>query len=265
MYSTPILAVPRKGKLRLCNHQSHGEFSLNSMIKREDIAGVKLDGIWEFGESLHLFRREHGSVPLVVFKSDVKAAYRRMPLHYLWQIKQVITFDGVHCIDRTACFGNRSSQYIFMAFMGLVMWIAIYVVHIAHLKDFVDDVYSFECANEQQYYALYQTVYPAKQARLLTLWDELGIPHDKEKQEFGSILHIIGFEIDLNAMTVTMDTKGQKDLIELICAFAVPGKKQTLKEFQRIARHVNGLSMSSLCLDLAFQLSMLRQWVKSKT
>ena len=239
MYSTPILAVPRKGKLRLCNHQSHGEFSLNSMIKREDIAGVKLDGIREFGESLRLFRREHGDVPLVVFKSDVKAAYRRMPLHYLWQIKQVITFDGVRRIDRTACFGNRSSQYIFMAFMGLVTWIAIYVVHIAHLKDFVDDVYSFECAKEQQYYAPYQTVYPTKQARLLTLWDELGIPHDKEKQEFGSVLRIIGFEVDPNAMTVTMDAKGRADLIELIRAFAVPGKKWTLKEFQRVAGHIN--------------------------
>lgn len=33
MYSSPILAVPRKGKLRLCNHHSHGDFSLNSMIK----------------------------------------------------------------------------------------------------------------------------------------------------------------------------------------------------------------------------------------
>src|SRR5258705_12968312 len=36
MYSTPILAVPKKpgsDKIHLCNHQSYGEFSLNSMIK----------------------------------------------------------------------------------------------------------------------------------------------------------------------------------------------------------------------------------------
>ena len=94
MYSTPILAVPRKGKLRLCNHQSHREFSLNSMIKRNDIARVKLDGIRELGESLHLFRHQHRDKPLVLFKSDIKATYCQIPLHLLWQIKRVITFDG---------------------------------------------------------------------------------------------------------------------------------------------------------------------------
>jgi hypothetical protein len=40
-------------------------------------------------------------------------------------------------------------------------------------------------------------------------------------------------------MTVTMDANQHKELIDLIHVFAVPGKKQTLKEFQRIVRHVN--------------------------
>ena len=242
MYSTPILAVPKKPgseKLRLCNHQSYGEFSPNSMIKRVDIAGVKLDGIRKLGESLRLFRRQHGDVPLVVFKSDMKAAYRQMPLHYLWQIKQVITFDGRRRVDHSACFGNRGSQMIFMAFMGLVTWIAIYVWSIAHLKDYVDDAFSFERQSERTYYSPYKSFYPTKQARLLQLWDELGIPHDKEKQEFGTVLRIIGFEVDPNAMTVSMDLNARGELIEQIRIFAVAGKKRTLKEFQRIAGHVN--------------------------
>ena len=46
------------------------------MIRRDDIAGVKLDGIRELGESLRLFRHQHGNVPLDVFKSDIKAVYR---------------------------------------------------------------------------------------------------------------------------------------------------------------------------------------------
>ena len=75
MYSTPILAVSRKGELHLCNHQSHGKFSLNSMIKCCDIVGVKLDGIQELIESLQLFRREHGNELLVIFKSYMKVAY----------------------------------------------------------------------------------------------------------------------------------------------------------------------------------------------
>ena len=198
-----------------------------------------MDGIRQLGESLRLFRRDHGDVPLVVFKSDLKAAYHRVPLHYLWQIKQIISFEGNHRVDCTTCFGSRGSQIIFMAFMSLVMWIAIYVYLIAHLKDYVDDAYSFELASERQYYSPYNAFYPSKQARLLCLWDELGIPHDKEKQEFGPTLRIIGFEVDPNAMTVTMDAHGRRELVELIRSFAVIGKRRTLKEFQRVAGHIN--------------------------
>ena len=191
------------------------------------------------GESLRLFRLQHRSEPLIIFKSNVKAAYRRMPLHYLWQIKQIISFEGLHRVDRTACFGSRGSQIIFMAFMGLVTWIAIYVYLIPHLKDYVDDTFSFERVNDTLYYAPYQSMYPAKQTHLLQLWDELGIPHDKDKQEFGSTLRIIGLEVDPNAMTVTMDVDARNDLTQLISNFAIASRKRTLREFQCIAGHMN--------------------------
>ena len=167
MYSTPVLAVPRKGKLRLCNHHSFRKFSLNSMIDRDNIARVKLDGICELGESLRIFRWQHGNEPLVVFKSDVKAAYRRMPVHYLWQIKQVVTFEGLRRVDQVACFGSRGSQILFMAFMSLVTWVALYIFSIDHLKDYVDDSFSFERADQSIYYLPYRTTYPTKQAWLL--------------------------------------------------------------------------------------------------
>ena len=123
MYSTPILAVPKKpgsDKLCLCNHQSYGKFSLNSMIKRENFAGVMLDGIRELGESLHLYRCQHGNVQLVVFKSDMKATYHQMPIHFLWQIKQIITFRD-HChVDHSACFGNRlHKSYLWHSWVSL--------------------------------------------------------------------------------------------------------------------------------------------------
>jgi len=52
-------------------------------------------------------------------------------------------------------------------------------------------------------------------------------------------LHIIGFEVDPTAMSITMDIDACRDLIELIHIFSIAGKKCTLKEFQRIAGHVN--------------------------
>ena len=110
MYSTPILAVPRKGKLCLCNHQSHGEFSLNSMMKRDDIAGVKLDGIRKLGESLHLFRHQYGDKCLVLFKSDIKAAFffKKSLFYFYWgvalcwklKLQGVCMYVGFLCLCR---------------------------------------------------------------------------------------------------------------------------------------------------------------------
>ena len=83
MYSTPIHAVPkpRSDKLRLINDHSAGEFSLNSMIAREDIAGSRLDTVSDLVRVLLRDRRKFGRRPLVLFKSDVAMAYRRLILH----------------------------------------------------------------------------------------------------------------------------------------------------------------------------------------
>ena len=97
MYSTPVHAVPkpRPVKLRLVNDHSAGPFSLNSMIAREDVVGAKMDSISDMIGALLRYRRTHPNKTLILFKSDVSAAYRRLPLHPLWQIKQVITIDNI--------------------------------------------------------------------------------------------------------------------------------------------------------------------------
>ncbi|KAG1720065.1 hypothetical protein EDD22DRAFT_791315 [Suillus occidentalis] len=46
MYSMPIHAVPKEGgKYRLVTNHSAGDFSLNSMIAKDDIVGVTLDNV----------------------------------------------------------------------------------------------------------------------------------------------------------------------------------------------------------------------------
>ena len=37
------------------------------------------------------------------------------------------------------------------------------------------------------------------------LWDEIGLPYEDQKQESGDTLRIIGFDIDPNAMSVTIE------------------------------------------------------------
>ena len=96
MYSTPIHAVPkpRSEKLRLVNDHSAGPFLLNSMIAREDVAGAKMDSISDLIGALLRYQKRYPSKNLVLFKSDVSAAYRRLPLHPLWQVKQIVTVDN---------------------------------------------------------------------------------------------------------------------------------------------------------------------------
>jgi hypothetical protein len=71
------------------------------------------------------------------------------------------------------------------------------------------------------WYEPYHKLLPAKQAKLLLLWDELRISHKESKQVFGSSLMIIGFDINPNTMTITMpdhDT-AQTDLLTALRAF----------------------------------------------
>ncbi|KAJ3805252.1 hypothetical protein F5876DRAFT_91577 [Lentinula aff. lateritia] len=109
---------------------------------------------------------------LIFFKSNVSAAY-------------LVSFGDGYNVD-----------HLFGSFMALVLWIAIYVKFIKGLFTWVDDTLA--------YYAPYADFYPAQQTRLLEFWDEIDLPHDKPKQEWGLELLILGFDVDPNAMTMTM-------------------------------------------------------------
>src|SRR5882724_9772461 len=110
MFSPPIDAIPKphSDKLRLINDHSAGIHSLNSWIKKED-GSVQLDNLQDFGTLLRSARMRHGRSPSYIFKSDISQAFHRWPMHLLWQIKQVVTIDGMWHVDRCMVFGNRSS------------------------------------------------------------------------------------------------------------------------------------------------------------
>lgn len=243
MYSMPIHAVPKPGpsKFRLVVDHSASDFSLNSMVSRDAIAGARLDTIKDLADSLIEFRRTNPGVKdLVIFKSDVSSAYRRLPMHPLWQIKQIITVEGQRHVDRCNSFGNRGSQRLWVGFMALVTWIAIEVRKLEHLKLYTDDCFSFELASSREYYAPYDTKFPRKQARLLKLWDELGIPHEPRKQVFGQSLVILGFNVDPNKMTITLPDDKLDELLRLIREFCFPRSGwQKLQHFQEMAGTMN--------------------------
>ena len=183
------------------------------MISHEDVVGVKMDSISDLIGVLLRYRKLHPYKGLVLFKSDVLAAYRRLPLHPLWQIKQIITIDGHRHVDCCTSFGGRGSCHDYTAFMGLVLWIAIFVKLLTDLFSYIDDNFSFEEEGKVTWYAPYQCYYPTKQTKLLQLWDKIGLPHEKAKQEYGPILRIIGFMVDLQLMCISMDEEDRDKLV----------------------------------------------------
>jgi hypothetical protein len=97
------------------------------MIAKEDIAGVTLDNIQGLGNTIRIYQTTHPNDELHIWKANVSEAYHHMPMHPLWQIKQVVSFNGERCVDHTNIFGGRASQRIFHTFMSLVIWIAVFV------------------------------------------------------------------------------------------------------------------------------------------
>jgi hypothetical protein len=102
MYSMPVHAMPKPGtnKFRLVTDHSTSPFALNSMILWDDIAGVTLDNVQHLSNGLRHFRQMHWGKNLQLWKADVSEAYRHMPMHPLWQIKQIVSFSDKCYVDR---------------------------------------------------------------------------------------------------------------------------------------------------------------------
>jgi len=247
MYSMPIHAVPkpRSTDLRMVTDHSAGRFSLNSMIPHDDIASYPLDNLKNLGEILLNLRDKIGSqVPLILFKSDVAEAYRLLPVHKKWQIKQVNTLNGLRYVDRCNAFGGRASGSLWIAFNSLVTWIARNIRGITNLLVYVDDSFKITTADCLEYYAPFKKLMPKDQINLMNLWTDLNIPFKEKKQVFGTPLTIIGIDVDPNKMTFSLPDYARQDLLEHLDHFCMTspsskGAKFTLREWQRMAGWLN--------------------------
>jgi hypothetical protein len=146
MYSMPIGVVPKphSDKLRMVFDHSAEPYSLNAMIPPHE-RSVILDTLVDLGRALIRVRRQFGpDVPLVVFKSDVSRAYRLLPMHPFWQIKQIVTIGPDCHVDRCNQFGNGAAGRIFWCVIALVLWVAMYVKLLSDMFEYVDDEFSWE-------------------------------------------------------------------------------------------------------------------------
>ncbi|KAJ6541790.1 hypothetical protein B0H19DRAFT_1212892 [Mycena capillaripes] len=148
--------------------------------------------------------------------------------------------DGQQHIDRCNNFGNRSAGRIFTSFIGLVNWIA--NDRGIDSKVYIDNSFGAALADEQSGYEPYGEAFPSPQADTLRLWDEIGLPHEREKQIWGARITVIGFQVDPNAMTFTMSDSKRAELlagVEEFCHVPPGGRRHPLKLFRRLAGWVN--------------------------
>jgi hypothetical protein len=240
MTTVPLWVVPKPHSNNLCLVVDHlaGDYAPNSFILPED-ASVHLDTLHVLGKALLAVRKRHGSVPLILFKTDVSQAYRRLAVHPLWQLRQIVSIHRSYHVDNNNNFGNRGAGQLWVIFFSLVLWIAVFLRCIVDLFAYVDNAFSWEFANQTIFYEPYKKFLPSKQAQLLSLFDELGIPHEERKQVFGSPLQIIGFDVDPNAMMITMPLAARDELVLAVRTFASPRQRRSLKDFQRLAGWIN--------------------------
>ena len=247
MYCMPAHAVPKPNSedLRMVTDHSAGPYSLNSMVDHDLVTGYPLDNMTHMGEMLLENRRSTwGNDELLVWKSDIAEAYRLMPLHPLWQLKQINTVDGLRYVDRNITFGNSGSPAIFISFNSLVAWIAKRVRGIHRLATYIDDSSGFDRSNDLLLYSPYGTSFPRHQTLLLQLWDDLRIPHKRSKQIFGPVIPVIGIDVDPNAMTLSLSPSRRSDLCDALQSWAIKstnGAKQHyhLKHWQQLGGWIN--------------------------
>lgn len=249
MRTSPLGLVPKphSDKFRLITDHSAGPTSLNSFIGRED-SSVHYDNLRDLGRSLLAYREEHGDDPLLLWKSDIAEAFRLLPVHPWWQVKQVVEIDGEYFVDHNLVFGSRASPKIWCAFAALVGWIAWAWFGIDPIQHYVDDFWSFWRSPRRARYKDGRLL-PESQVRFLNLLDELGIPHKPEKQIYGHRLEVIGFEVDPNQMQIRMEREKRTDLVRRIREFvqperdpetgAVKDRRRMLKEWLRMLGELN--------------------------
>ncbi|KAJ3924834.1 MAG: hypothetical protein NXY57DRAFT_907728, partial [Lentinula lateritia] len=102
-----------------------------------------------------------------------------------------------------------------------------------------NNTFGWDFEGNLAYYAPYAKFYPSRQTRLLEFWDDIGLPHDKPKQKWGTELLILGFNVDPNAMTIMMTVEARLDLIRAIQKFTGVGNHWMLKEYQHLAGWIN--------------------------
>ena len=157
MYCMPVHAVPKPCLDDLCliTDHSSSNFSLNSMISRNDHPTYSLDNLHLLGKMLILACCNGNASNLIMLKSDIAEVYRLMSMHPFLQVKQVVQVVGLLHVNMCGVFGGCKSGDYSVSFYVLVTWIACDIKGISDLSVYSDDFYRANDATDFTFYPPY--------------------------------------------------------------------------------------------------------------
>lgn len=232
---------PSSGKVRMCTNMSFGNPSPNDLIFKDEIQ-IDLDGLPLFIPFMleHFFKNQK----FILWKSDVDAAFRNLPVSKQWQFRQIVKIGKAFHVDRNINFGCSSSPKIWCAFFSLVLWIAFYEFNITDLSAYMDDSWGISPIYEIVSFKDHQI--PLNQAKFLEIFDFINLPWAWEKQVSGNTLDVIGYSINCEEMSITLPEGKRLALIEALRTFS-SALSHPLVEWQRMTGWANwGLNIFPL-------------------
>ena len=107
-----MYVITRKGKHCLITDHTcvcKPELGLNALIDKNNRA-VPLCNLQQFRYNLRNAKRHAHGRDILIFKSDIKGAYRLIPMHPFWQMFQATKLaDNTFVINRNNVFGGGTS------------------------------------------------------------------------------------------------------------------------------------------------------------
>lgn len=230
MKISPLLLVSKKGseKKQVCTDISFGSPSLNDSFIKEKIR-VSFDSLISFAP--YMVDMAKKKIRMVVWKSDVKNAYRILAMAMQWQMRQIVKVGDTCHVDKCANFGSAASPKIWVSFFSLVLWIARTRMGLTRINNLMDDTWGVSPASSMVKFK--DHMIPLDQAKLLLLFDILRIPWEWKKQLHGENLEIIGHLVDANKLMFSLPPEKKSDLVNALRIFT-KSKTRTLKEWQSI-------------------------------
>ncbi|KAK4698797.1 hypothetical protein P7C70_g7472, partial [Phenoliferia sp. Uapishka_3] len=258
MHISPSYVTNTENQRRrqICDQTGSG---LNDGVTKE-ISRVRYDAQQELG-ALARWRHRRGDLQApkskaVWWKSDVSGGFRNLGTSIYWQIKQVHRirirlpngrYIWIYYVDGRLMLGGRMSPRIFCTVMSLTLWAVRYELFLEFPLAFVDDAFGIDCTGVRSSITHLPSgetrLVPCEQAKVLEMWNFIGMPWDWKKQVSSVSLVIIGnlFTIHPNFdLTISLADESVEKFASSIESFLThPSGRRPLKDWLHIQGYAN--------------------------